>query len=107
VNPVETIQAAIEKLDTQKRSSTPGPWNLHFADEFDARVGIDHGSRPTSLTGTMLRPDAELIVTLHRTIDAQLAILRDGLHKARFSNPGSGISYRVEIILASAILGEG
>jgi len=92
----ETIQAAIDKLEAQSAVATRGPWVPQWEDEFDARVGIDYSSRPTPLTGTMQRPNAELIVTLHRTIDAQLAILR----------ASAGFDYPAVLDLARAILGE-
>jgi hypothetical protein len=70
MTPVEKLQAAIDKLTMLKEQSTPrwarshdytapGELALCFHDLLDA--------------------DAELVLTLHRTIDAQLAILRDAV----------------------------
>jgi len=81
---VEEIHAAIEKLTAQRDESTPGPWAVDDADKCSVYT-IDGGA-------TILQPEdwyprgdnrpagnAQLVVTLHRTIDAQLAILTDGL----------------------------
>ena len=81
---VEEIQAAIEKLTAQRDESTPGPWAVDDADKCSVYT-IDGGA-------TILQPEdwyprgdnrpagnAQLVLTLHRTIDAQLAILREPL----------------------------
>lgn len=74
---VEEIEAAIVELEALKVASTPGPWTAPAA---------ILGLKSTTIFGTPIdgghaayvatAHDAELIVTLHRTIDAQLAILR-------------------------------
>lgn len=75
---IEEIQAAIEKLTGQREQSTPGPWwAWHPASgrgnsSVDAPSG-DPDNPEMPVEGE--RADVELIVTLHRTIDAQLAIL--------------------------------
>jgi hypothetical protein len=121
---VETIQAAIEKLEELKALST-GP-NLWMVDrEFPAKVlhpdkpGYDWDGQLVADTNTdeiglPTNPaDARLIVTLHRTIDAQLAILANGLivakHWEDILEQVSG-TMRTPInhalLLARAILGE-
>ena len=75
---VEEIQAAIAKLTRQRDLATEGPWSSwHPADGHgDSCVdGATHDpdNPPTAAEGG--RHDVVLIVTLHRTIDAQLAIL--------------------------------
>ena len=79
---VERLQAAIEKLEVFKGRSTPGPWvqvDAYNASPAGASVRISRS--PTfhynAYAGTP--ENAELIVTLHRTVDAQLAILYRGL----------------------------
>ena len=85
---VERLGAAIAKLEQLKADSTPGPWVgrtniLGIRRLMDSEGGVlaemfdatDHGDESFENT--------DLIVTLHRTIDAQLAILRfavDGLY---------------------------
>ena len=77
MNAVEKIRAAILLLEVLRTASTQGKWAV--------------SAKQLDLTGFVYAPsvcagcgwdrdtdtDAELIVTLHRTIDVQLAILRD------------------------------
>lgn len=125
----ETIAAAIEKLEQQKADSTPGPWDFEYTDESievnagTARTqwneGHTSGFPASSWTTTdrilevdvydldeneadLIAGNAELIVTLHRTIDAQLAILRDGAEL----EANEGMVYWTTLDLARAILGE-
>ena len=77
----EEIRAAIEKLLALAYSSSDGPWDAHIesgpavisAELFDADGAhvIDDG----------YVADVELIAVLHRTIDAQFAILRDAVDR--------------------------
>ena len=85
---VERLEAAIAKLEQLTAEGTPGPWVgrtniLGIRRLMDSEGGVlaemfdatDHGDESFENT--------DLIVTLHRTIDAQLAILRfavDGLY---------------------------
>jgi hypothetical protein len=74
---VEEIQAAIDKLTKLKTESTPGAWGGRVSILGIIRVQTDdhyivaevYGDEDDALCNT------DLIVTLHRTIDAQLAIL--------------------------------
>lgn len=126
MTPAEKIQAAIEKLETLKAESTgPNPWIIdrdfpHIVmhpdkpgNSWDGQVVADTG---TDELGLPITPaDARAIVTLHRTIDAQLAILRAGLHKVKvWTNPyewkeQDGLAppdgWSTYLALASAILG--
>ena len=92
---VEEIRAAIVKLTELKAESTPGPWELeppgkYFDPRWDDTRIMHAANRPTDPnydrylfrdgsyaedSGGLGLADAELIVTLHRTIDAQLHIL--------------------------------
>ena len=93
---VDEIQAAITEIERLKSESVKGPWHVGDANggdphEFGPLWVIGHelvslnradGEPPEEWwmelqTGRL--EDAQLIVTLHRTIDAQLAILRDFL----------------------------
>jgi hypothetical protein len=77
-NAAETIQAAIDKLETLRPDGPPGPWASY------------------------------VVVTLLRTIDAQLTILRRHLDLAQAIGPSYPVSYEDfgVLDLARAILGE-
>ena len=92
LTPAQRIEAAIVRLEELKGMSTPGPWeHLRDSDRDLADVGpiveslIVAGDNDSVLDwGSGVRePDADLIVTLHATIDAQLAILMDTLNLFR------------------------
>ena len=75
MNAAETIQAAIEKLASLRDEANVAPWSLYFrSGKNAAHGGIDspggYVSSPSLRAG-----NADLIVTLHATIDVQLAIL--------------------------------
>lgn len=104
MTPVEKLTAAIDVLERLKDDSTPGDWEiLDGGDRFIAwhadpeSAGFEYIlHEPVEFE----RPaDAELIVTLHATIPAQLAILQtsitlDGL-----------VPMHQALALADAILG--
>lgn len=67
---VETFQAAIDKLERERDAATGGPWWI-----FEPDSSAIYGSSPTGgehhvLDAANGRRDRDLIVTLHRTIDA-------------------------------------
>lgn len=83
---VEEIQTAIDELTRLKDSSTEGYWRVYedsgttiHSDPETYSPLIDAGDFAASSERFENPADAYLIVTLHRTIDAQLAILRLGL----------------------------
>ena len=102
MTPTERLQAAIEKLEALQAQTTQAPWSV-----VGGEVVRDAGGLRTiqslwvaDIDPTV--PDADLIVTLHRTIDAQLAILRDG----RDVTTREGIYlHESAVALADAILG--
>lgn len=117
MTPVERLQAAIEKLERLKAESTPGPWsvNVHHNAMHSAEFRA-----PGPWNGFMLvaahvnDADPDLIVTLHRTINAHLAILQFGVQRQKavdwLNRPGSDKhveAARLELALADAILGGG
>jgi len=125
VSAVERMQAAIEKLEALKAASTPGPWRLTRAQHVTHAIyGEQPGQEVIGATprygGLWSADDGELIVTLHRTIDAQLEVLRsaaDFLTNAEREWPApiwdrhpelrdrlEGL-LRFEVALADAILG--
>ena len=70
MNAVEEIQAAIDTLNTMRAVSDSGAWTvagIHPDCSIEGDVNF--------IAGDMYDYDAELIVTLHRTIDAQIALL--------------------------------
>jgi hypothetical protein len=107
MNAAERIEAAIAKLEGLTRWSTTGPWRAtHHVDDagdwthadivHDKVVNPEVTWRDQVLAiADLSEDDAELIVTLHRTIDAQLAILRGALYAVP----------SLAVALADAILG--
>lgn len=112
MNAAETIAAAIEKLEHLKGTSTDGPWVDEYSGEAGACVvPADAESTREAVAQLRLLPaafDAELIATLHRTIDAQLAILRRHYDIAWVMGKSYPVSYEDfgVLDLARAILGE-
>jgi hypothetical protein len=105
VNAAETIQAAIEKLERLKGRSTPGDWWRSGFDDVFAGPGLSDDV--VVVQDARLSFDAELIVTLHRTIDAQLALFGSALWLMK----GNPLAYThaataCAIRLAEAILGD-
>ena len=101
---VDEIQAAIDKLS---RLHSDEPWRLVGGNEWITPIGI--GVAPDD--GGVSVEDAELIVTLHRTIDAQLAILTGAMkpltkpgYMAYFGEFVEG-TFRHQLLLARAING--
>ena len=102
MNAVERIGAAIERLEALKAETTPGPWLLTVARQnTHAIYGRSPGQEVVGSTprhgGLWNATDGDLIVTLHRTIDAQLAILR--------AASGGSRPPRLILAIADAILG--
>ena len=95
VSAVDEIRAAIEKLTELKVEGTIGPWLVEEVPETGECCLIREfkffGPQTAPLLefvapGGMSRADSDLIVTLHRTIDAQLAILNGALGDAEGSH---------------------
>lgn len=109
---VERLQAAIDKLETLKQESFDGPWVANHPFSYSWITGAQYAGMQSKIAVQVDEPDAELIVTLHRTIDAQLAIVGDALialREAERISPASLSSARIrrlnQIALADAILG--
>jgi hypothetical protein len=108
---VEEIQAAIVKLTAQRDDGSRGPWLI--GDEGDyitgphATSGVFDGVGPWVIGDAINPEDADLIVTLHRTIDAQLAILSRAADLASIFGGHFPICHydRYAIALARAING--
>ena len=132
MTPAETIQAAIDRLTKLRDAALPGPLevdsNYPFSSDIvglfapDAKVYAikaepasdgdwdEDYDAPLDNNDAPHRPTLTLLVTLHATIDAQLAILRSAHEQFVFSSravshdepAASGMA----IDLARAILGE-
>lgn len=102
----ERLQAAIDKLEALRAESHN--WRVQISSEDGPEVVHDfdtegYGPGTGTLAWTITAEGAINIVTLHRTIDAQLAIMHHTL--AHYSGD-LGISTNRHIVaLASAILG--
>ena len=128
MNPVEKLQAAIEKLERLRAATEPvrhdSEWvvdyqvgeTMRFITVLDSHNGGYDGLIVAEQITSEAR--AQLIVTLHRTIDAQLAILRSSIawfERAEqdwpfaATHPGLAEATQkvlsVELALADAILG--
>ena len=118
----EEIQQAIATLERLRAESTPGPWFCEDSGQESApgfpavwtdAEGVDLAAtiaRPDDFVmprGVKPRGDMELIVTLHRTVDAQLAILQEAVEMLA---PFAGMrlhedGVRFQLALARAING--
>ena len=114
--PVETLTAAIARLEQLKADSTPNEWiDTYNEEEDEFRIWSAYSDTSwvmESLVSSGGREqDNALIVTLHRTIDAQIAILDNALSNQRWhDNNFVGVRDTIEddcLALAHAILGEG
>lgn len=83
MTPLERLQTAIDKLEQLKAESTPGGWDI--LDGGDRFIAWHDTAESTGFEYIVAEPvefeceaDADLIVTLHRTIDAQLSVLALG-----------------------------
>lgn len=114
MNAIDEIQAAIVKLTEMKAQSTPGPWH-EWQNDLSDRIEVWHDQEQRlwvadlgehGPTGSALA-DANLIVTLHATIDAQLAFLLDAANRIAVEENRAGIElyYRSALTLARAING--
>lgn len=121
MTPIERLQAAIEKLERLKAECTPGEWGFESIPETgESRIYLEADGfafmAATTVTfypvpGGLMPNDADLIVTLHRTIDAQLAIMRAATERGAAAVGAGGIERFVwsrehrAVALAEAILG--
>ena len=78
MNAVQEIQSAIDKLTDLQALADEGPW-MHYDGDVVMGDPTDYVQAYPVVAECGSNNNAELIVTLHRTLDAQLAILRDGL----------------------------
>lgn len=106
MNAAETIAAAIQKLERERRNAAPGDWYVTYEKSRWPRIW---GNRDENDADAVAQTEggvgnAHLIVTLHRAIDAQLAILQEEVVHVR--NTGLPLWKKSVLDLARAILGE-
>lgn len=103
MNPLEELQTAHARLTELQENSTQGRWVPDLSDKVKAT--IKERERVVSFGG-YLGDDAELIVTLHRTIGAQLELLMEAMEDYEGVLLGD-CPYPVHVLaLACAINGE-
>ncbi len=98
---VERIQAAIEKLEHLKSETTPAPW---MVDKWRGCLIVTTPTNDMVADRVYSAEVAELIVTLHGTIDAQLAWLRYAVSLEATVQPPADFR-AFALALADAILG--
>ena len=112
MTPVERVEAAILRLETLQADSTPGPWKKEESpcmngafDVLSVFGYVSYGDVGALENET----DADLIATLHSTVDPMLAILRDTLDLFRdpiliFMGREEQV-FAAQLALADSILG--
>lgn len=104
--PIERVQAAIDKLTTERDVAARGPWVTNVADTWWLE-GVNHRvvrGTPQEEVAFTYGPEADLIVTLHRTIDAQLGVLRLAIEYGPLTEGQGPRFWRAAIVLADTIL---
>jgi hypothetical protein len=81
---VEEIEQAIAKLTAEWRAAEEGPWMQVGGTVAMGDVSDDPDAWP--VIAESMDGEARLIVTLHRTIDAQLGLLQWGLDIYKIPN---------------------
>lgn len=108
MTPVERLQAAIDRLESMREEAPPGPWEQHlsgWSTTLYSGLDSEHPWSAVEVAAAQTRYSAQLIVTLHRTIDAQLAILHLAVEYGELPN-GQGSRFSAcARALADAILG--
>ena len=109
LTPAQRIEAAIVRLEELRDASTPTDWRVVAVDDrADIRADKGYDYRGSAIAtaadssfGATSMADADLICTLHATIDAQLAILHDTLNL--FRDPIPMFAGREEQICAAQL----
>lgn len=106
MTPLEELQAAHKRLSELRNTAAPTPWSIgahNPAPGWEATVTVacaDGGE----VTDHIYPEDADLIVTLHRTIDAQFAVIDAAITRMHVYGETSS---RPEVLsLARAINGD-
>ena len=130
MTPVEKLQAAIEKLERLKGASTPGPLHAKNAGDVFTDLGAPNAQGVNAehndawhvasfMSGQNEMPyreeeaNREIYLALHRTVDAQLMMMRSALEwLGRANNAAIATGSEIfagqigpELAIADAILG--
>lgn len=99
----ERLQAAIDKLEKMRSRGSDGLWAVDEITRVQGKVAIsnDVGRYVAHYVDSF---DAETITTLHRTLEAQVTILRAARDDIKLYG-GKPVSYLAASFLADAILG--
>ncbi|MBF4578938.1 hypothetical protein [Frigoribacterium sp. VKM Ac-2530] len=103
----ETLRAAIAKLTEQRDAAMKGPWRHIALNYWGAPTpGIWADGEDSEVGYPFNQPDANLLVTLHATIDAQIELLKLAIDYGdlQVGRGSQFIAHAHE--LATAILGE-
>ncbi|MFN4000887.1 hypothetical protein [Microcella sp.] len=92
MTPVERLQAAIATLTDFTGEDWHASTYINGVTDIEA---TNPGGGRRVITDLFLSDDAHLIVTLHRTIDAQLQILQHALARAKAKIAGGGVAHAV------------
>lgn len=123
--PLKELQAAHKRLSELRAASSGGLWRYRddtlapcgALENANVCVGLFNvaacgpgealASEDAAVRERTSQANADLIVTLHRTIDAQLALLEDALEKASMTmyNDGHHMIDKIGLQLARAING--
>ena len=109
MTPIQKVEAAILRLETLKTESTPRPWH-DWTDDLTNEVDVWHDQEARCHVANFgvagecgVLADAELVSTLHSTIDPMLELLRGA---ARYMAATGDYAHDVVLVLADAILGD-
>jgi hypothetical protein len=108
---IEKLEAAIAKLEAERVASAQGEWMMRWTLGIPTwpTIIVEGAGPVVDTTDHAWYPpaNAELIVTLHRTIDAQLDFLRfaRGVAGARLTGEQAELIVGFGIEFAEAILG--
>ena len=109
----ETIESAIDKLESLRDRCWPGEW-VYRGEEIQTTGGFNlfkhhHHDRIDGygdLGGAQPYAQAELVVTLHRTVEPQIALLRLALEYGELVDGGGSRFIAAAFDLAESILKE-
>lgn len=100
MTPVERLEAALAKLDAL-RGAVPESGDLEWREHGRAIIAYDD----TVVAADLMVMDQQMILTLHRTIPALLAILRAALDDYERYGKKPSKFFENDLALADAILG--
>ena len=115
LTPAQRIEAAIVRLEELKGAGTPGLWSIDEIPETgECRIirylDFSGWQHEVVTGGGSDKADADLIVTLHATIDAQIGLLREALYQLTDGTNGTGMlgkEHNLIVRLADAIISGG